>query len=453
MPDQKIKVYPVLLAGGSGTRLWPVSRELYPKQLVSFTGDDSLVQGTIKRLSPLLDTENVRIVCANEHFHEIERQIKEIGIEPKGKIICEPCGRNTGPAIFLSVLNILKTEKDAVLCVFPADHVIKDIKSFQDILRSAVKLANMGYIVTFGIKPNYPETGYGYIEGSRELPERAFAVKRFVEKPDKQTALKYVEAGNFFWNSGMFAFKASVISEEIKRFAPELYDKMKEIFSSKDSITKEEYELLPNLSIDYAVMEKTDKGALLPSDFGWSDIGSWKSLYDFLPKDENRNVINGDVIAENTKNCFIMGHNRLIAANYISGLVVVDTQDSVFISDIENSREVKSIVERLKNKGRKEYHKHKTVYHPWGSFTLLEQNDNFKAACLIIYKGLKYETENDGLIIKHLIMVKGRARILTESQSILLNRGKSVSVFEKGSMIVENDEQEPICLVKVEIRI
>jgi len=302
MLEYKTNVYPVLLAGGSGTRLWPVSRELYPKQLVKFIGEDSLLQITIKMLAPVLDAENILVVCVKEHFSEIARHMEEIDIRAAGKIICEPCGRNTAPAILLGMLHILKHEEDALLCIFPADHVIRNISAFHEKLRSAIKLAEMGYIVTFGIKPHYPETGYGYIDGAGEITDQAFSVKRFVEKPDMETARRYVDAGSFFWNSGMFTFKASVMMNELKIHQPELLNKMKPLALTEGDISQEVYQLLPNIAIDHAIMEKTDKGAVLPSDFGWSDIGSWKSLYDFFPKDQSSNVIDGDVIAINTEN-------------------------------------------------------------------------------------------------------------------------------------------------------
>ncbi|MBW1820150.1 MAG: mannose-1-phosphate guanylyltransferase/mannose-6-phosphate isomerase [Deltaproteobacteria bacterium] len=348
-------VYPVLMAGGIGSRLWPVSRELSPKQLIKFTGEDSLLQSTIKRLAPALDRENLRIVCGDKHFDETARQMEEIGIMPAGKIICEPCGRNTAPAILLAVLNILKVEKDAVLCVFAADHVIREIEVFHRKLESAILLADKGYIVTFGIMPSYPETGYGYIEGGKDISYGALTLRRFVEKPDIKTAKEYIKAGNFFWNSGMFAFKASVIMDEFKVFEPKLFKSMSDLVAVKETVAKADYEKLPNISIDYAIMEKTDRGAVLPSDFGWSDIGSWKSLYDFLPKDADNNVIKGDVIAKETRNCLIIGSERLIAVNCLENMVVVDTSDSVFISDMENTQDVKTIVTELKEKKRKEY--------------------------------------------------------------------------------------------------
>ncbi len=353
--NRKYNVYPVLLAGGIGSRLWPVSRELSPKQLIKFTGEDSLLQSTIKRLAPALDTENVRIVCGDKHFDETARQMEETGISPAGKIICEPCGRNTAPAILLAVLNILKYEKDAVLCIFPADHVVRDNSVFQDKLKSGIKLANEGFVVTFGIRPHYPETGYGYIEGEKELPGGALSIKRFVEKPDIKTAREYLKAGNFFWNSGMFAFRASVIIDEFKVWEPELFKRMSNLVAAKETVAKADYEKLPNISIDYAIMERTDRGAVLPSDFGWSDIGSWKSLYDFFPKDDEGNVIKGDVIAKETRNCLIIGSERLVAANHLENMVVVETSDSVFISDMENTQDVKTIVTELKEKKRKEY--------------------------------------------------------------------------------------------------
>ncbi len=446
---KKSSAYAVLLAGGTGTRLWPVSRELYPKQLVKFIGADSLVQSTIKRLEPVLGTKNIRIVCGKEHFHETARHMAEIGVQAKGKIICEPCGRNTGPAILLAVLNILKIDSDAVLCVFPADHVIRNIESFHRKLKTAINLAEAGYIVTFGIKPHYPETGYGYIEGSKKILDEALAIKRFVEKPDETTAAKYVEAGNFYWNSGMFTFKASVMLDEFKTFQPELLKKMEELVSTENQITRESYQQLPDVAFDYAIMEKTEKGVVLPSDFGWSDIGSWKSLYDFLPKDENNNVIDGDVIAKDTKNCFIMGHERLIATNYLDNMVVIETPDSVFVSDIVNSRDVKSIVAQLKERGRKEYHEHKTVYHPWGILTVLEEKDDYMVAKLIIYPCSTFQIKVDGSMFQHLIVIKGQAKIKSARQTMLLNKGESTVISENEQAELENPGNEPLFIIQV----
>jgi len=445
----KLNVYPILLAGGAGTRLWPVSRELYPKQLVKFIGNDSLIQSTVKRLMPPLDVENIRIVCGNEHVHEIARHIEEIGIRTDEIIIAEPCGRNTAPAILLAMLNILKNEDDAVLCIFPADHVIRNNDAFHEKLLSSIKLAEMGYIVTFGIKPDYPETGYGYIEGAGEIREHAFSVKRFVEKPDMETAKRYVEAGNFFWNSGMFTFKASVMMKELNIHQSELLAKMEQLDLSGSMVSQKDYERLPNISIDYAVMEKTDKSAVLPSDFGWSDIGSWKSLYDFMPKDANGNVIDGDVIPNRTQNCFIMGYERLIATNKIKNMVVVETPDSVFVSDMESSRDVKSIVEKLKEKGRSEYQKHKTSYYPWGTSIVLEMNDDCKAEKLIIHPGSELKIKTHSSTIKHLVVIRGSGKIISDNQSRLFNKGESMILSENQTITLENPEKEPLNIISI----
>ena len=449
MSDSSNNVYAILLAGGTGTRLWPVSRQLYPKQLVKFIGDDSLVQSTIKRLSPVLDPQNVRIVCGEQHFHETARHMQDIGMQADGKIICEPSGRNTAPAILLAVLHTLVVEKDAVLCVLPADHVIGNIERFHERLETAIRLADRGYIVTFGIRPHYAETGYGYVEGDAAVAEGALRVKRFVEKPDRKTAQQYIEAGNFFWNSGMFAFKASVILEEFRTWQPDLLDKMNAIFDPARPITKEDYDRLPDISIDYAVMEKTTRGVVLPSDFGWSDIGSWKSLYDFLAKDADLNVIDGDVIANHTRGCFILGSDRLIAVNHLKDTVVVETPDSIFVSDIDHSRDVKSIVARLKEKGRKEYHQHRTIHYPWGSRTWLEQKEDFTVSRLMIYAASTLQTDMDAPAAMHLVVVKGAARITTDGQTLILNQGKSTAITEKGVVTVENTGDQPVHLIQV----
>jgi mannose-1-phosphate guanylyltransferase/mannose-6-phosphate isomerase len=449
MADSASNVYAILLAGGTGTRLWPVSRQLYPKQLVKFIGDESLVQSTIKRLSPVLDTENVRIVCGEQHFHETARHMQGIGLQPDGKIIGEPSGRNTAPAILLAVLHTLIVEKDAVLCVFPADHVIGDIERFHERLEAAIRLADRGYIVTFGITPHYAETGYGYVEGGAAVSEGVLRVKRFVEKPDRKTAQQYIRAGNFFWNSGMFAFNASVILDEFRTWQPDLLEKMNAIFDPARPITKEAYNRLPDISIDYAVMEKTTRGVVLPSDFGWSDIGSWKSLYDFLPKDADLNVIDGDVIANDTRGCFILGGDRLIAVNHLKDTVVVETPDSIFVSDIDHSRNVKSIVARLKANGRKEYHQHRTVHYPWGSRTCLEQKEDFTVSRLMIYPASTLQTDVEAPAAMHLVLVKGAARVTADGQTLILDQGMSTAITEKGLVSVENTGDQPIYLIQV----
>ncbi len=444
-------VYSILLAGGTGSRLWPVSRELFPKQLVNLAGDDSLIQNTIKRLSPVLNTENVKIVCGEDHFFEVSRHLEDIGLSAEGKVIAEPCGRNTAPAILLAILNILKKEKDAVILVFPSDHVISDVEGFHKSLEQAVALAESNHIVTFGIKPDYAETGYGYIEGGRKIKGGAHAIKRFVEKPDQKTADKYLKAGNFFWNSGMFAFKASVMAGEFKAFEPELFKNLKKLVSKKGEITVEEYSKLPDNSIDYAIMEKTKKGIVLPSDFGWSDIGSWKSLYDFLPKSDGNNVFEGDVMHQNTRNCFIRGEERLIVANELENIVIVETPDTVFVSDMENSKNVKAIVTELKKQGRKEYKSHTTVYRPWGTYTILEENGNTKIKRIVVYPNTKLSLQMHHHRSEHWIVVKGTAKIVNGDQVIFLEENQSTYVPKTARHRLENPGKVPLHIIEVQI--
>ena len=446
------KVYAVLLAGGTGTRLWPVSRELFPKQLVKFIGNDSLVQSTIKRLAPLLDLQNVRVVCGEQHFHEIARHMDDIKVPSRGKVIREPSGRNTAAAILLAAFHIRHAAEDGVLCIFPADHVIGNIDAFHERLEAAIRLAHKDYVVTFGIKPNYPETGYGYIEGGADVSDSALKVKRFVEKPDRHTAEKYIEAGNFFWNSGMFAFKVSVILEEFKAYQPQMLALMEDIFSAGQPPAGKDYDRLENISIDYAIMEKTDKCVVLPSDFGWSDIGSWNSLYDFLEKDANKNVIEGDVIAQDTRNCFILGHDRLIATNRLRDMVVVETPDSIFVSDLDHSRDVKSIVSELKDRGRKEYHQHRSLYHPWGISKLLEQRDNYKATELTVYPNSYLPLTCDADTIQHYLVVNGKAKLSSGKQKKTLNRGDVFTCNLAGQVSVENTGKGELNLVHVELK-
>ncbi len=449
MNTSHLPVYPVLLAGGSGTRLWPVSRELYPKQLVRFIGSDSLIQSTIKRLSPVLDNRRVKVVCGAEHSLEISRHIESIGIRAEGNVISEPCGRNTAPAVLLAMFDILHSETDAILCIFPADHVIQDIDGFHDKLTAAIRLAAADYIVTFGIQPGYPETGYGYIEGRTPISEGALSIHRFVEKPDLETARQYVDAGNYFWNSGMFAFKASVMADEFKTFAPELYARLQALISESPPLSMADYRMLPNVSIDVAVMEKTRKGAVLPSDFGWSDIGSWKSLYDFLPKDDNQNVLHGDVISHASHHCFVMGHERLIAANHLNHVVIVETPDSVFVSDIENSRDVKSIVATLKDKGRWEYQQHTTASKPWGSLTSLETKDHYRVSRMIVYPESTLTVGSDSRIFKTFVVVAGTAGVMLGAEYRKLQAGESMQLPPEKQMVIRNDNDEPLVIIQI----
>jgi len=439
MSSKNIKLYPVLIAGGSGTRLWPVSRERFPKQLVCFFGKETLIQNTIQRLLPCFEPETIRVVCGQQHSHDIARDMEALKISAEGKIIGEPCGRNTAPAILLAVLEILKQEKDAVIFIFPSDHLIRDVSAFHEKIKTATNAAIEGLIVTFGITPNYPETGYGYIAASDRRVVGGFLVKRFVEKPDFKTAEKYLKAGNFYWNSGMFAFKASAILEEFKKFCPEIVIQMQEMVSGKKRLSIENYSRVENISIDYGIMEHTTRAMVLPSDFGWSDIGSWKSLYDYMPKDKDRNVVvSGDVILQNTRNSFVMGGERLIALNHLKDIVVVETSDSVFVSDVENSRDVKSIVDTLKEKGRKEYRVHTTVYEPWGYYKILESTHQLNVKRMVLYsKARIHDRIHENRSTKWFVL-GGAARVEFDQTSVVLKENQAVYIPENRLYRLEN---------------
>ena len=421
---KNIKTYPILLAGGSGTRLWPVSREFHPKQLGHFFKGNSFIRQTVQRLLPITESANIRIVCQEKHAWATTKELKGLEGLHENILITEPCGRNTGPALLLAVLNILQDTKDAIILLFPADHVIEDHQNFQIAVHQAQKIAELSHIVMFGIKPAYPETGYGYIEAyQQDRIESAYPIKRFVEKPDLKTAKTYLRAGNFFWNSGMFAFKASLILEEFRTWQPAMLTSMQAL---EQPPQLQKYELINNISIDYAIMEKTTKGVVLPVDFGWSDIGSWKSLYDFMPKDQNENVITGDVILQDTKKSLVMAQERLIAINQLENVVVVESPDAVFVSSLENSREVQGIVKNLKVQNRPEYCFHNIIYHPWGYCKELEDSEDFKVSRILIYPEKEMVQISSSETVNW--FVSGPARILMPTETIDLEKPGTILI-------------------------
>jgi mannose-1-phosphate guanylyltransferase/mannose-1-phosphate guanylyltransferase/mannose-6-phosphate isomerase len=430
MDLQSLTLYPVLLAGGSGTRLWPISRAASPKQLARLIGKTSLIQNTALRLLPVMDADHLRIVCGDSHAQEMAADMAAVGITPPEMIINEPCGRNTAPAILLAILKILEREADAVIFIFPADHVIGDEPAFHERIRAAVELALDDRIVTFGITPEYPETGYGYIEASDVPAGEGFCIARFVEKPDLPTAEGYLEAGNFYWNSGMFAFKASVMKAEFARLKPGLLTAMEAMLArSKGAVPLDAYQTLESISIDYAVMEQTDKGVVLPSAFGWSDIGSWKSLYDFVPPDDAGNVIlYGDVLLRETRNCLVMGQERLIALNRLENLAVVETPDAVFVSDLEQSRDAKHFVEILKESNRREYRSHTRKNQAWGYVKTLEQAGGRRIRRIVLLPGREMaEWPNDGAD-RHWMVVAGWAEVRVDGRKRELGEGETVRI-------------------------
>ena len=440
MTVKDLSIFPVLLAGGSGTRLWPVSRAQAPKQLAEIGGETSFLQETIQRLHPALCLDNVRVVCGKAHCDESSEHLAAIGLTADKVIIGEPVGRNTAPAILLAVLKILDqaATPDSLFFVLPADHVIGDIARFHERIGKAIALAQKGYLVTFGIQPDYPETGYGYIEGGKPVPGGGLGIERFVEKPDIETAKSYIEAGNFFWNSGMFAFMASTILNEFKRFEPHMTAKMTAIVKERGPISIEAYQDLPSISFDVAIMEKTSKGVVLPSDFGWSDIGTWNSLYDYMPKDDSGNVIAGDVISSNTKNSLIIAKSRLVATNDISDTTIVETPDAVFVSNLKTSRNVKDIVSILKQQGRRECRVHRLETYAWGFIQYLEISDELLVAKLSIKLHATYQKVPERPGRWHICLQSGDARIAHAGTQHVLRSGNSLSLDVHSEISIQN---------------
>ncbi len=450
MVKKRLKVFAVLLAGGSGSRLWPLSRELYPKQLLSLIGDETLVQSSVKRILPLITIDNLRIVCGKLHFHEIEKQLKSIRIPTENKIIVEPCGRNTAPAILLCVLSILKSEKDALIVVLPSDHIVSDLNEFQNTLKSGINYAERDFILTFGIKPYYPDTNYGYIEAIETYDSKSLFVRYFHEKPDKHTAEEFVKAGNYFWNSGIFVFKASTIVSEFKKYQPVIFETMSRLFNLEAGISLESYEKLPNISIDYAIMEKTKRCLVIPSNFGWSDLGSWKSLYDFLPKDYNNNVTEGDVVTRDTRNSMIASRYRLVVTNGLEGMAIVETDDAVLVSNLDKSMDLKSLIELLKSKGRKELQAHSTINRPWGYFKVLEENNGNKIKRIVVLPGAKLSLQMHHHRSEHWIVVEGTARVINGGERLILNEGQYTYIPKRTIHRLENPNESPLHVIEIQ---
>ena len=355
-------MFGLILAGGSGSRLWPLSRELYPKQLLNIENTESLLQQTFLRLKECMPAENILSITGVKHAPNVRYQLSSIIDNPT--ILSEPIAKNTAPAIILASKYIFEnSNEDPVILVVPSDHMIKDKEAFNKTVKMGEEIAKKGFIVTFGIKPTYPETGYGYVKTSSEAIESGFIVDSFTEKPNEELAKEYIKNGNYFWNSGIFMFKASTILEEAKKCAPEIFSLLKNFdFTRSNEIPFTEFDKMPNISIDYSIMEKSNKIALVELKSDWNDLGSWKSIYDISKKDENGNVKIGHVVDVDSKNSFVYSSSKLVATIGLEDVVVVETEDAVLACKADKAQEVKKIYDTLKTQNDETYKIHKTVY-------------------------------------------------------------------------------------------
>jgi mannose-1-phosphate guanylyltransferase/mannose-6-phosphate isomerase len=447
---------PVILSGGSGTRLWPLSRELYPKQLLPLVSERTLLEDTALRLRGLPNLGAPIVVCNDAHRFMVAEQLRRIATTPRS-IVLEPVGRNTAPAVAVAALTALKAEANAdpILLVLPADHVIEDVPAFHVAIGIALTEAAAGRLVTFGIVARTAETGYGYIRRAGGKGP-AYPVAQFIEKPDAKRARQFVDSGEYFWNSGMFVFKASRYLEELKRLAPDMLEACEKAVAAArvdlefTRLAREEFERCPSESIDYAVMEKTRDAVVVPLDAGWSDVGSWAALHEASRTDGAGNVTRGDVIAEDTHDCFLYSDSRLVATVGLGDHVVVETKDAVLVAPKSRVQDVKLLVNRLKENQRGEVALHREVFRPWGSYDSLDSGERFQVKRLTINPGASISLQLHNHRAEHWVVVAGTARITRGDDVFLLEENQSTYIPVRTRHRIENPGKVPLHIIEVQ---
>lgn len=452
-----VPLVPVILSGGSGTRLWPLSRKLYPKQFIPLKDGKSLFQSTVERIQALGHADDLLVVCNEEHRFMAAEQLRLSGLEHSA-IILEPVGRNTAPAITIAALHALKYSDDAQLLVLPADHLVQDLDEFAKAL-SVARQAAGDRLVAFGVLPRHAETGYGYIRFERPDaggPGEILDIGEFVEKPDAETAKAYLESGNYLWNSGMFLFPARLYVEEIRRLHADIFDACREAHEGSRQdfdfihLDSQAFARAPGISVDYAVMEKTGKAAVVQLDSDWSDVGSWHALWDSFQKDSSGNATSGDVIAEDCKGCYIHASHRMVAAVGAEDLVVAETADAILVAPRERAQEVKDIVARLRDEERGEVEVHPKVYRPWGAYETIDMEDRFQVKRITVNPGQALSLQMHRHRAEHWVVVKGQAQVTRGEDKFQLGENESTYIPAGTRHRLENPGTEPLELIEVQ---
>lgn len=446
-------ITPVIMAGGTGSRLWPLSRKLMPKQFLKISSENTMIQETVIRLNGL-DVDSPLCICNEEHRFIVAEQMREI--DSLGKIILEPVGRNTAPAIALAALSLIEQSDNAVMLVLAADHVIENQNEFQNVVRKSVPLAEDGKLVTFGIVPSHAETGYGYIHKGDSCFDVAFEVSQFVEKPNLETAEKYLSSGEYLWNSGMFMFKASRYIEELAKYNPQMLDACKKAIDHTSAdmdfirVDKEEFSLCPDDSIDYAVMEKTDSAVVVPLDANWNDIGSFSAIWDISDKDKLGNVHQGDVLSHNSSNNLVIAEQKLVATIGLDNCIVVETKDAVLVANKDNVQDVKKIVEQIKSLNRIEADIHRQVYRPWGHYDSIDFGERDQVKRISVKPGEKLSIQMHHHRAEHWIVVAGTAKVTNGEKTFLLTENQSTYIPAGVIHALENPGVLPLELIEVQ---